>query len=72
MPFEANIAAFPQRKKPRPPPTFLDRGEAPPPHVPAWLPALPDRHTYQATPVYPGAAPGVAVGVGAAGSSKGE
>ena len=54
MPFEANISAFPQRKKPRAAPTYADRGEAPPPHIPAWLPALPDRHTYVATPVYPG------------------
>ncbi|KAL4452607.1 hypothetical protein ABPG75_008269 [Micractinium tetrahymenae] len=54
VPFEATISAFPLRKKSRPPPTFLDRGEAPPPHIPAWLPALPDKHTYKATPVYPG------------------
>lgn len=54
VPFEVAISAFPLRKKARPPPTFLDRGEAPPPHIPPWLPALPDRHTYQATPVYPG------------------
>ena len=54
VPFEHNIAPFPLRKKSKPPPTFLARGEAPPPHIPAWLPALPDRHTYQATPAYPG------------------
>lgn len=54
VPFEQSISAFPLRKQSRPAPTFMERGEAPPPHIPPWLPALPDRHTYVATPVYPG------------------
>lgn len=28
--------------------------QAPPQHIPAWLPALPDKHTYQATPSFAG------------------
>ncbi|KAI7842811.1 hypothetical protein COHA_003557 [Chlorella ohadii] len=54
VPFEHNISAFPLRKKSRPPPSFYERGETAPDHIPPWLPAFPDRHTYQATPVYPG------------------
>ncbi len=29
-------------------------GEAPPPHVPPFLPAFPDAHAYTATPLFPG------------------
>ena len=55
VPFEHSIASFPLRKQSRPAPSFLERGEAPPPHIPPWLPALPDRHAHLASPVYPGA-----------------
>jgi hypothetical protein len=36
------------------PPSFADMKETPPAHIPAFLPALPDAHTYQQTPAYPG------------------
>lgn len=56
VPFEGHIAAFPLRKASRAAPSFLERGEetAAPPHIPPWLPALPDPHTYKSTPVYAG------------------
>lgn len=59
VPFEGDIAAFPLRKASRAAPSFLERGEetAAPPHIPPWLPALPDPHTYQSTPVYAGQHP---------------
>jgi hypothetical protein len=53
VPFAQNIAAFPQARRPAAAPTFADRAEAPPAHVPAFLPALPDLHAYTATPRYP-------------------
>jgi len=62
VPFEHNISAFPLRKKSRPPPSFYERGETAPDHIPPWLPAFPDRHTYQATPVYPGKLPRLLAG----------
>ena len=40
-----------------PPQLTLQRdphSQAPPQHIPAWLPALPDQHTYQATPSFAG------------------
>lgn len=51
--FGHSMAPFPVRKRPKPMPTFADRAEVPPPHVPAFLPAFPDKHTYMDTPVYP-------------------
>lgn len=35
-------------------PTFADKKETPPPHVPAFLPAFPDKHTYVQTAAYAG------------------
>eukprot|EP00955_Chlamydomonas_euryale_P070959 360908-Chlamydomonas_euryale.AAC.5 len=35
-------------------PTFEQRGEAPPPHIPPFLPAFPDAHTFEHTPAFPG------------------
>jgi transcription initiation factor TFIID subunit 8 len=34
--------------------SFKDAKEEPPAHIPAFLPALPDQHTYKETPVYEG------------------
>ncbi len=45
---------YPVRGAGRQLPTWEERREAPPPHVPAWLPAFPDRHTYVRTPAFPG------------------
>jgi len=39
---------------PPPPPTWDALGETAPPHVPPFLPAFPDRHSYAATPLFPG------------------
>lgn len=36
------------------PVSFKEKKEAPPPHVPAWLPAFPDQHTYKSTAVFQG------------------
>jgi hypothetical protein len=36
------------------PPTFADQKEPPPPHIPSFLPAFPDPHTYQHTAAFPG------------------
>ncbi|KAL6767521.1 hypothetical protein ACKKBF_B35565 [Auxenochlorella protothecoides x Auxenochlorella symbiontica] len=44
--FPAPIIPFPVARKTRPTPTFAERGEAPPAHIPDFLPAFPDRHTY--------------------------
>eukprot|EP00850_Spirogloea_muscicola_P010457 SM000061S19284 [mRNA] locus=s61:524736:526653:- [translate_table: standard] len=52
--FAQPVPKFPIRKKSRSlTPSFAQRGEEPP-HgdIPDWLPALPDRHTYVATPVW--------------------
>ena len=32
----------------------VSAAQEPPPQIPEWLPALPDRHTYVATPSYAG------------------
>lgn len=53
IPFARPVPKFPVYKKRTPPPTFAQLGEQPPfPHIPAWLPAFPDAHTYQSTPVW--------------------
>lgn len=52
--FAHSLAPYPVRKPARLYPTFQERGEAPPPHIPAFLPVFPDKHTYVATPVFPG------------------
>jgi transcription initiation factor TFIID subunit 8 len=36
------------------PVSFKEKKEAPPPHIPAWLPAFPDQHTYKSTAVFQG------------------
>lgn len=35
-------------------PSFQERKEVPPPHIPAFLPAFPDKHTYVHTPQFQG------------------
>ncbi|KAG1679127.1 hypothetical protein FOA52_000482 [Chlamydomonas sp. UWO 241] len=52
--FAHTLAPFPVRVPVRPTPTFEDRGEAPPPHVPSFLPAFPDAHTFEHTPSFAG------------------
>ncbi|KAG0602909.1 hypothetical protein M758_10G050700 [Ceratodon purpureus] len=53
VPFARSVPKFPVHKKRTPVPTFAQLGEEPPfPHIPAWLPAFPDAHTYQSTPVW--------------------
>lgn len=53
IPFARPVPKFPVFKKRTPPPTFSQLGEEPPfPHIPPWLPAFPDPHTYQSTPVW--------------------
>jgi hypothetical protein len=53
VPFARSVPKFPVHKKRTPVPTFAQLGEVPPfPHIPAWLPAFPDPHTYQRTPVW--------------------
>lgn len=53
IPFARPVPKFPVFKKRTPPPTFAQLGEEPPfPHIPPWLPAFPDPHTYQSTPVW--------------------
>jgi hypothetical protein len=49
FPFAQPLQAFPVHKKARAKPSFDDKGEAPPPHVPAHLAAFPDAHTFRAT-----------------------
>lgn len=65
VPFPTPICDFPVSRHPRPPRTFEETGEAPPPHVPSFLPAFPDAHTYRATPSFPGAEPADAGGADA-------
>ncbi|GFR50690.1 hypothetical protein Agub_g12943 [Astrephomene gubernaculifera] len=45
---------FPVRAPGRTLPSFEERREEPPAHIPTWLPAFPDRHTYVRTPAFPG------------------
>ena len=49
-----DIAPFPVEKRMQRDPTWEEMGEAPPPHIPSWLPAFPDRHTYMHTVGFPG------------------
>jgi transcription initiation factor TFIID subunit 8 len=53
-PFPRALPSFPICRRPRNvAPSFHDQGELPPQeHIPDWLPALPDQHTYVATPAY--------------------
>ncbi|TKY52958.1 Transcription initiation factor TFIID subunit 8 [Spatholobus suberectus] len=53
VPFAQPIPSFPVTKEGRNIPSFDQMGETPPSkHIPAWLPALPDPHTYIHTPVW--------------------
>lgn len=53
VPFARSVPKFPVYKKRAPVLSFAQLGEEPPfPHIPAWLPAFPDPHTYQSTPVW--------------------
>jgi transcription initiation factor TFIID subunit 8 len=52
LPFAQPLPRYPVRKRPRAPPSLLETGEAAAAHVPRWAPALPDPHTYTATPAH--------------------
>ncbi|KAJ9523086.1 hypothetical protein QJQ45_023928, partial [Haematococcus lacustris] len=52
--FAHALPQFPVRKPGRSMPTFKDKQEQPPPHIPDFLPAFPDRHTFVSTPQYAG------------------
>ncbi|KAJ7298811.1 hypothetical protein O6H91_17G037900 [Diphasiastrum complanatum] len=53
VPFARPLPHFPVPKKRTLAPSFAQLGEEPPgPHIPAWLPAFPDPHTYRSTPVW--------------------
>lgn len=53
VPFNQSIPQFPVARDRRLIPSFTQMDETPPgKHVPAWLPALPDPHTYKQTPVW--------------------
>lgn len=53
IPFAIPVPHFPVSKCRAAPPSFAQLGEEPPhAHIPPWLPAFPDPHTYQATPVW--------------------
>lgn len=54
VPFAHPLPHYPVSKAPSLAPTFVDKKETPPPHVPAFLPAFPDKHTYVQTPAYAG------------------
>lgn len=45
---------YPVRSAGRHQPTFMERGEPSPQHVPEWMPAFPDVHTYRHTPLHQG------------------
>jgi hypothetical protein len=54
IPFSNDIHPFPARKPPpKRTPAFAAIGEIPPPHIPTYLPAFPDAHTYKETAVFP-------------------
>lgn len=50
--FAHPLPEFPVRKPGRVLPTFQEKNEIPPPHIPAFLPAFPDKHTYVQTPQF--------------------
>eukprot|EP00249_Psilotum_nudum_P001422 c13892_g1_i2 orf=483-1208(+) len=53
IPFAKPLPRFPVSRKRRPTPSFIAMGETPPhPHIPPWLPAFPDPHTYKSTSVW--------------------
>ena len=59
VPFAQPLPRYPLRKRPRAAaPSFREAGEAPPGvQYPVWAPALPDPHTYRATPAHAPAKP---------------
>lgn len=53
IPFALAIPQFPVIKDRKPTPSFIQMDESPPTkHIPAWLPAFPDPHTYIRTPMW--------------------
>ncbi len=53
IPFAQSLPRFPVIKNRKLIPSFVQMGETPPgKHIPEWLPALPDQHTYIHTPVW--------------------
>ncbi|CAN6470219.1 unnamed protein product [Victoria cruziana] len=53
IPFARPVPRFPIIRDCRLAPSFSIIGEAPPgAHIPTWLPAFPDSHTYRSTPVW--------------------
>ncbi|KAK9143854.1 hypothetical protein Syun_013254 [Stephania yunnanensis] len=53
VPFAAPITRFPVIKNPKATPSFLQIGEEPAgKHIPPWLPAFPDPHTYKYTSMW--------------------
>jgi len=52
--FAHPLPQYPVQKPGRKLPTFQDKQEAAPAHIPAFLPAFPDKHTYLQTPKFPG------------------
>ncbi|GHP02557.1 hypothetical protein PPROV_000131300 [Pycnococcus provasolii] len=51
-PFAHALPKFPAPKKVKRVPTFQEKGEAPPQHVPDFYPAMPDAHALRATRAY--------------------
>lgn len=52
VPFAHSIPRFPALKKPAAFVSFSQKGEDPPAHIPSFLPAFPEKHTYVDTPVF--------------------
>ncbi|XP_065856547.1 transcription initiation factor TFIID subunit 8 [Euphorbia lathyris] len=53
IPFAQPVPSFPVVRDRKLIPSFIDMNETPPgKHIPAWLPALPDPHTYLHTPMW--------------------
>ncbi|WCJ34490.1 TBP-associated factor 8 [Euphorbia peplus] len=53
IPFAQPVPSFPVVRDRKLIPSFVDMNETPPgKHIPAWLPALPDPHTYLHTPMW--------------------
>lgn len=54
VPFAHTLAPYPVHRQQPLPPTFADQKDPPPSHIPPFLPAFPDPHTYQHTAAYSG------------------